>query len=98
MKPETIGAISAAGALLLAFVTALLGYHQGRKKEHTQDGEYKGVLASDIGYIKSGVDDMKREQKETNRAIATLNERLTRVEESTKQAHKRINDLKGASK
>ena len=29
------------------------------------DGESRGVMASDIGYIKAGVDDLKREMRET---------------------------------
>jgi membrane protein implicated in regulation of membrane protease activity len=48
---------------------------------------------SDIGYIKAGVDDMKREQKESNERHYALVERVTKVEESTKSAHHRIDEL-----
>ena len=50
-------------------------------------------MASDIGYIKAGVDDLKRETRETRSDVRELQERVTRCEESTKQAHKRINKI-----
>jgi hypothetical protein len=50
---------------------------------------------SDIGYIKAGVDDLKTQNRENSVKIGNLNERVTRVEESCKQAHHRIDELKG---
>ena len=81
-------------------ITALfsfLAFQQAQRKEHKDEGENKGVMMSDIGYIKAGVDDLKREQRETAASVGRLSERITRVEESTKQAHKRIDELKGES-
>jgi len=51
-------------------------------------------LLSDIGYIKSGVDDIKSEQKEQRKTNIEVVSRLTAVEESAKQAHKRIDEIK----
>lgn len=81
-------------------ITALfsfLAFQRAQHKEHKDEGENKGVMMSDIGYIKAGVDDLKREQRETAASVGRLSERITRVEESTKQAHKRIDELKGES-
>lgn len=81
-------------------ITALfsfLAFQRAQRKEHKDEGENKGVMMSDIGYIKAGVDDLKREQRETAASMGKLSERITRVEESTKQAHKRIDELKGES-
>ena len=55
--------------------------------------ESRGVMASDIGYIKAGVDDLKREGRETRTDVRLLSERITRCEESCKQAHKRIDEM-----
>ncbi|MNH39874.1 hypothetical protein D3C79_1011030 [compost metagenome] len=44
-------------------------------------------------YIKRGVDDMRVEQKMQGQRFEALAERVTRVEESTKQAHHRITRL-----
>ena len=48
---------------------------------------------SDIGYIKAGVDDLKRDTKDNSKRINILIERISRNEESTKQAHKRIDEV-----
>lgn len=36
-------------------------YQRGSKKDHTDEGKASGVILSDIGYIKAGVDDLKRD-------------------------------------
>lgn len=76
-----------AGALISWLTLARKG-----KKETEKDGESRGVMASDIGYIKAGVDDLKRESRETRQSVGELTERVTRCEESCKQAHKRIDE------
>ena len=81
--------------IALTALFSFLAYQRAQKKEHKDEGENKGVMMSDIGYIKAGVDDLKREQRETAASVGRLSERITRVEESTKQAHKRIDELKG---
>ena len=84
---------------LLSAVAAAVGaivswtaFTRKSKKDTEKVGEHKGVLASDIGYIKAGVDDLKRESRETRRDIGDLSTRITRVEESCKQAHNRIDE------
>lgn len=79
---------------------AYLGYRKGQRDElNRQKNEYKkegieaGTLKTDIEYIKRRSDDMLLEQKETNKNINVLSERLTRVEESTKSAHHRIDQF-----
>ncbi|WP_228728346.1 hypothetical protein [Brevibacillus composti] len=52
-------------------------------------------LRVDVEYIKRGVDDIRLEQKAQGKRIDDLAERVTRVEESAKQAHKRLNRLEG---
>ena len=79
---------------------AYLGYRKGQRDElNRQKNEYKkegieaGTLKTDIEYIKRRSDDLLLEQKETNKNINVLSERLTRVEESTKSAHHRIDQF-----
>ncbi|WP_426251383.1 hypothetical protein [Paenibacillus pabuli] len=43
-----------------------------------------------MDYIKRGVDDIRLEQRAQAQRVDVLSERVTRVEESAKQAHKRI--------
>ena len=70
-----------------------IGYQKGCKQESLQEGEEEGTLKSDTRYIIRRVDDILLEQKDTNKSINLLAERVTRVEESAKQAHKRLDKL-----
>lgn len=63
------------------------------KKDTADEGENKGSLASDVGYIKAGVDDLKREIREIRHEVGELSTRVARCEESCKQAHKRIDEI-----
>lgn len=75
--------------LALSVATFLIG----RFASYKASGEKSGYLASDIGYIKAGIDDLKTELKAIKVEIAEISTRLARVEESTKQAHKRIDEI-----
>ncbi|MHA6484454.1 hypothetical protein ACX1C1_21390 [Paenibacillus sp. strain BS8-2] len=48
------------------------------------------TIKSDMEYLKRGVDDIRFEQRTQGQRIDAMSERLTRVEESTKSAHRRI--------
>lgn len=80
------------GATALGVLISWLAFSRKNKKDLEKDGESRGVLASDIGYIKAGVDDLKRESRETRQEVRDIAERVTRCEESVKQAHKRIDE------
>lgn len=88
MLMPLLSAIAAAFGALVSWAALT----RKNKKDTEKVGEDKGVLASDIGYIKAGVDDLKRESRETRHDIGELSTRVTRCEESCKQAHKRIDE------
>ena len=78
---------------ILGFLIAYFTFQRNKKKDDRADGVNIGVVTSDIGYIKAGVDDLKQENRELRSTNVAFSERLTRVEESDKSAHKRINEL-----
>lgn len=84
-----ISALIAFGSLTVAVLTLL----SNRKKDNETQGELKGSMASDLGYIKAGVDDMKRESRELRGSMEKIREELAANKESTKMAHKRIDQL-----
>ena len=93
MEAGIWGAVcSVLGSLLGAFVS-WLALSRKQKKDSVEEGQSRGVMASDIGYIKAGVDDLKRENRETRCDVRELSEHVTRCEESTKQAHKRLDEV-----
>ena len=63
------------------------------KTDYKNEGQVEGSVKTDLTYIKKRTDDVLLEQKDTNRQLSLLTERLVRVEESTKAAHKRLDNF-----
>ncbi len=76
-----------------AIVFGLTTYKRNQKKDDSDEGKQNGTVLTEIGYIKSGIDDIKAEQREQRSTNTQFLERLTAVEESAKQAHKRIDRI-----
>lgn len=87
---EWIGLISAAAALS-GIVLGWIGRARTIQKDAAEDGE----LRASVEYIARGVDDLRVEIRSANQRYDMLAERVTRVEESTKQAHRRIDHIEG---
>ena len=94
MNTATISIICSVISAIGGFSLSYFAFQRNRRKDNEETGRNNGVIASDIGYIKAGVDDLKRESKDTQRTVGELNERVTRVEESCKQAHHRIDEIR----
>ena len=72
---------------------ALVVASRNKKKDDKSDGKEDGVILTELGYIKSGIDDIKHKQEELDKKNFDFVKHLTVVEESAKQAHKRIDKL-----
>lgn len=94
MKDVTL--LTAAISVLAGVSGMALGW-AGRartvRQDVAQDAETITTLKNDLGYIRSGVDDIRFEQRMQSQRIDALSERVTRNEESAKQAHKRIDRI-----
>jgi peptidoglycan hydrolase CwlO-like protein len=83
-------------AIVIPIITAvctLVSFFIGRQAAAKQKGELDGEKHADIQYIKRRVDDILLEQKDTNKTLESHGERITRLEESAKQAHHRIDEI-----
>jgi len=80
---------------VVAIISSFLSYYKGLKTDNYSKGNCDATIKSDIEYIKRRNDDILLEQKDTNKNFNVLSERVTRVEESAKQAHKRLNRIEG---
>lgn len=78
-------------ALSLAF--SYLGYSLNRTKAVKSDGQENAEMKAELGYIRKGVDDIRIDQKASEKQMISFGERITRVEESAKQAHKRLDNI-----
>lgn len=68
-------------------------FFRNKKSDAAAGGKKDGIVLTELGYIKSGVDDIKRKQEKHDEQYVVVVSRLTAVEESTKQAHKRLDRL-----
>jgi len=78
-----VGLIGGVASIVFGYV----GYQNGIKAKSKNEG----ALMSDIGYIKSGIDDLKRKQETSEQRHYELVERVTKAEESLKSAWNVIN-------
>ncbi|BFH65049.1 hypothetical protein [Paenibacillus azoreducens] len=84
-----IAVVSAISGIALGW----LGRARTVKEDMTKEVEAGATLQTDVEYIKRGVDDIKVDLRMQGQRVDGLSERVTRVEESTKQAHKRLDKL-----
>jgi hypothetical protein len=89
--------ITAAISAAAAISGIVLGW-LGRSRTVHQDGAEDGELRASVKYIRDGVDDLRVEIRSQGQRYDMLAERVTRVEESVKQAHHRINRLEGSDR
>ncbi|MFE0394765.1 hypothetical protein [Paenibacillus lactis] len=85
-----IGAICAISGMLLGWI----GRTKAFKDEVAQEATADASLQTDVSYIKSGILEIRVDLRDLGRRMDDFSERLTRVEESAKQAHKRLDEIK----
>ncbi len=76
-------------------VFGIVTFLRNKKGDDEADGKRDGVVLTELGYIKSGVDDIKRKQDRQEEQNMQFVARLSAVESSAKQAHKRIDRIEG---
>ncbi|MBR5312210.1 MAG: hypothetical protein IKU40_04935 [Clostridia bacterium] len=59
----------------------------GRTTAAKSSGQEYGVMLTDIGYIKSGVDDMKKKMDQSDKRYIEIEKRVTALEEIAKIYH-----------
>ncbi|MCF2619979.1 hypothetical protein JQM63_09145 [Oscillibacter valericigenes] len=84
-----IGILSPICAIVFGYAT----FTRNKKSDTTADAKQDATVLTEIGYIKGGIDDIKPEQREQRKTNTDFISRLTAVEQSAKQAHKRIDRL-----
>ncbi|MDU4883002.1 hypothetical protein [uncultured Clostridium sp.] len=83
-------------ALACTIVGAVISYatfQRNRGHDIRADTREEADTKAKLDYISRGVDDIKLDNKQRDREMLKMNERLIRVEESVKSAHKRIDGI-----
>lgn len=89
-----IGIIVGVGGFIFGLVT----FFRNKKSDDASEGRKDGTILTELGYIKSGVDDIKRKQEKQDEQNLVFAERLSSVEASAKQAHKRLDKIEGTTR
>lgn len=86
-----VGLVCSGLGAVIGYVT----YLRTHRHDAEAEGKSEGAILTELGYIKSGIDDIKTEQREQRHINTDVAARLASVEASAKQAHKRIDRLEG---
>ena len=92
---ETLDIVIGVFCTVLGGVLGYVAFLRGTKKDSKDEGKQDGTILTELGYIKGGVDDIKRKQEKQDEQYLGMSERVARVEESAKSAHHRIDRLEG---
>lgn len=86
---------------LASITIGILGYSLNKQKQATDyqktiknDATREAVIETKLDSISLGVENIRIDLRANERQVGAMNERLTRVEESSKQAHKRLDKIK----
>ena len=80
---------------LVGLIISYAVFSRNKSKDDKHDGQQLGQILSEVGYVKGGIDDIKAEQREQRKINTDLYTRVTAVEASAKQAHKRLDRMEG---
>jgi predicted RND superfamily exporter protein len=83
-------------SILCALVGLLIGvltFNRNRDKDVKNDASKSAVIETKLDNINSGVDSIRIDIKANEVRVAQLSERVTRVEESAKSFHKRLDTI-----
>lgn len=78
---------------ICSIVFGYAAFSRNGKKDTEDEAKSDATVLTEIGYIKGGIDDIKAEQREQRKTNLEVLTRLTAVEESAKQAHKRMDRM-----
>ena len=88
--------------ILIGIICTILGaaityatFLHNQKRTSRTDGQELGTILTEIGYIKANTDEIKLEQREQREKNTEFTTRLTALEASSTQAHRRLDLMEG---
>ena len=80
---------------LIGCIVGLAGWLRNHDSDNERETSNMTTVIVKLENIRGSISDLKSDLKRTAEDLKGIDRRLTVVEESTKQAHKRINEIKG---
>lgn len=82
------------GCTMLGLLIGLLTFNRNRVKDVKADAAKTAVFETKLDAISNGVESIRIDLKANEKQMDVLSERVARVEESSKHAHKRFDNFK----
>ena len=76
------------------FVLALLTLRRNTEQDTTAIASERATLNANVQYIRGAIDEIKLENRAIRTDLDELKIKVVEIESSTKQAHKRIDEMK----
>ena len=80
---------------LIGCIVGLAGWLRNHDSDNEKETSNMTTVIVKLENIRGSISDLKLDLKRTAEDLQSIDRRLTVVEERTKQAHKRINEIKG---
>jgi len=74
----------------VAIVCSIVAMMRNSRNDNREEAQQQGGILVELGYIKSGIDDIKAEQREQRQINQDVSNRLSAVEVKADRAHSRI--------
>lgn len=82
------------GIALCALLFTAASFRRTQNKDTSSDATERATMSADLRYIRQSIDEIKLENKAIQRDIEDLKTRVVVIEQSTKRAHERLDDIK----
>ena len=90
---EIVCAVFGVLGTVAAIVFGIAAIKRNSAADTAEKGREDGMILTELGYIKSGVDRMERKQDKQDEQYVSVVQRVSAVESSAKQAHHRIDGI-----
>lgn len=90
---ELFGAFLAMAAAIFGIVFGITNWQRGKSTDDRSEAKETGQILTELGYMKSGVDDIKRQLEKQDDRQMEFSKKLYAVEAATKSAHKRLDNI-----
>lgn len=85
--------IVSVAAALFGIIFGVIGWTRDTKSETSTEARQDATILSELGYLKAGVEEVKKKLDKQDERYLEVSTRLTAVEASAKQAHKRLDAI-----
>ena len=90
MSTETIISL---GVAVCALLFTALSFRRTQFRDNGETATQRAMMTADIKYIRNSIDEIKVENKVIQKDVSDLKTKVVEIEQSTKSAHRRLDDL-----